>query len=67
MYLLIECIDRNLNAERYNTYDEAYYAMKEYYYEFGISRGIQKLSEFEAYKTDAGLSHSYCDWKIMEM
>lgn len=64
MFILVECAERELNADQYTTLREAQKAMKEYYDEAGPAED-EGWYETEAYKTDAN-NHSNYDWKIFE-
>ena len=66
MFILIEVADREINAERYNTYEEAKYAMDEYYNEAGACHEGKKY-EWGAWKNDTAFAHANYDWKIIEL
>jgi len=66
MFILIESADRELNAEKFDTLQEAQDAMLRYYNEAGNCEDGQFFT-YEAYKNNAHLSHANFDWKIIEL
>jgi len=66
MFILIESADRELNAEKYDTFKEAQEAMLRYYNEAGDCE-TGEFFTYEAYKNNTHISHAYFDWKIVEL
>ena len=66
MFILIESADRELNAEKFDTLQEAQEAMLQYYNEAGNCE-TGEFFTYEAYKNYAGKNDACYDWKIVEL
>ena len=65
MYVLIECIEREIEGIRFDTYEEAYQAMKEAYESYD-NFDESEITQWYAWGND-GPNHDNFDWKILKL
>ena len=68
IYILIECVERDIQGIKYDTFEEAHAAMEECYNEIINTYGYEdsEITEWYAWIND-GPNHDNYDWKIVDV